>query len=91
MIWICKYCRCVHGWQDHPKVMKVVSHQRYADCDVWNCPQCNALLDTRSPNGYIEMTLEEWENGSHEPVCVEMYGGELVFYKTFKNGDDNEH
>lgn len=47
--YICLQCGHVHGWLDHSNVMKITSHQRYADCDVWRCPSCNFEHRTMNP------------------------------------------
>lgn len=38
--YLCLSCGCIHGWADHPNVVKVKRHIRYSQEDVWFCPRC---------------------------------------------------
>jgi hypothetical protein len=37
----CLECGCIHGWIDHPHVVKIEKHSRTSMEDVWYCPECN--------------------------------------------------
>jgi hypothetical protein len=44
----CLACHTIHGWIDHPHVMKVKGEVgRYTDCSIWRCPRCN--MEHRDP------------------------------------------
>lgn len=36
----CLRCNCIHGWTDHPLVVKVTRRIRYTMEEVWYCPGC---------------------------------------------------
>lgn len=40
-IYLCRNCDTFHTWDDHPRIARVIKHDRLTGEDIWYCPNCN--------------------------------------------------
>lgn len=58
--YLCHQCNTIHGWIDHPSVMKVTRHHRGSMEDIWYCPNCNK--EHRTHDGtFLGQSQKHWE------------------------------
>lgn len=76
----CQRCRLVYGYHpDLPELQAIPDGARYADCNIWNCPGCQCLQDTRDIQPFMGCT-----GGGNLKLLSEDEVLELVYQKTRK-------
>ncbi len=90
--YLCLNCKCLHGWEKHPAVVKIIRHERGMMEDIWYCPDCNTQHRTTDGSLWgqlykqwkeipdVEDFLREEEEEHKRRFYFSIYGGNNYDY-----------